>query len=73
MTLEELAAEMGETHGSVVHAIDALQGAKLIESLQSRNAPYGRVVTLTLTGQAVAAKLKEIENLIGWEGGGGVT
>jgi DNA-binding MarR family transcriptional regulator len=60
MTTEELAGEMGETHGRVVHKIDALQKAKLIESLQSRNTSYGRVVTLTLTGRTVAAKLKEI-------------
>lgn len=40
MTVKEIAAELGEPHGSVVHAIDAVRGAGLVEAYARRGAPY---------------------------------
>jgi len=68
MTVEEIAAAMGESHGSVVHAIDVLEEGKLLESRVMRDAPFKREVVLTPVGRTVAKKVKEIEELIGWMG-----
>lgn len=73
MTLDEVAAEMGEPRGSVVHAIDALKDGGLVEAYERRGAPYEEEVCLTPQDRFVAEKLKEIESVIGWAGRGGVT
>ncbi|MFA5870238.1 MAG: MarR family transcriptional regulator [Candidatus Bathyarchaeia archaeon] len=68
MTVAEIAAEMGEPHGSVVHAIDAVRDAGLVEAYARRGAPYEEEVYLTPQGRSVAEKLSEIESIIGWGG-----
>jgi DNA-binding MarR family transcriptional regulator len=73
MTIEEVAKEMGEQHGSVTHAIDAVTNAGLVAALTKRSAPYEEEVYLTPIGQRVAEKLKEIEDLMGWTGIGGIS
>ena len=73
MTLEELAKEMGEQHGSVTHAVDAVREAGLVAAFARRGTPYEEEVYLTPTGRTVAEKLKEIENLVGWTGVGGIS
>jgi DNA-binding MarR family transcriptional regulator len=73
MNIEEIAQEMGESHGSVVQAIDDLEIAKLIKSRNERMVPYNRFITITDSGRRVAEKLKEIEDIIGWMGSGGVS
>lgn len=73
MNVEEVAHEMRESHGGIVHAIDELEVANLIESRNERMVPYNRDITLTPSGQRVAEKLKEIEGIIGWRGSGGVS
>jgi len=72
MNVEEIADEMGETHGSVVHAIDALEESNLIHSMNERAVPYNRDISLTAPGKRVAEKLSDIEEIIGWRGVGGV-
>ena len=73
MTLTELAGEIGEPHGSVVHAVDALREADLVEAFDRRGAPYEDEVFLSPQGRFVAEKLKEIEDVIGWIGRGGIS
>jgi predicted transcriptional regulator len=73
MTVPDIASEMREQHGSVVHAITALREANLLEAFERRGAPYEEEVFLTQKGRIVAEKLKEIEDTIGWMGRGGVT
>ena len=73
MTLPELAEEMGTQHGSLVYAIDALREADLLEAYDRRSAPYEDEVFLSPQGRFVAEKLKEIEDVIGWIGKGGIT
>lgn len=73
MTVEELAKEMGEQHGSVTHAVDAVRDAGLVAAYVRRGAPYEEEVYLTPVGRTVAEKLKEIENLVGWVGVGGIS
>lgn len=73
MTLPELAEEMGTQHGSLVHAIDVLREANLLEAYDRRGAPYEDKVFLSPQGRLVAEKLKEIEDIIGWIGKGGIT
>jgi DNA-binding MarR family transcriptional regulator len=73
MTVEEIAEAIGEPQGSVVHAIDALSGADLVEAKVRRAEPYIEDVSLTSAGKITAEKLKEIESVIGWVGHGGVT
>jgi predicted transcriptional regulator len=70
MSVEEIASEMNEPHGSVVFAIDELEEANLIESHNERMVPYNRDITLTGSGKLVSEKLKEIEGIIGWMGRG---
>jgi DNA-binding MarR family transcriptional regulator len=72
MNIKEIADEMGETHGSVVHAIDALAESNLIHSANERAVPYNRDINLTASGKRVAEKLRDIEEIIGWRGIGGV-
>ncbi len=73
MTIAELAKEMDAQHGSVVHAVDALREANIVEAYEHRSAPYEDEVSLSQNGRTVAEKLKEIENVIGWIGHGGIT
>lgn len=73
MTLPELAEEIGTPHGSLVHAVDALREADLVEAFDRRGAPYEDEVFLSPQGRFVAEKLKEIEDVIGWIGRGGIT
>jgi DNA-binding transcriptional ArsR family regulator len=73
MTVEELAKEMGEQHGSVTHAVDAVRDAGLVATFTRRGAPYEEDVYLTPVGRTVAEKLKEIEDLVGWTGVGGIS
>ncbi|MCX6648256.1 MAG: ArsR family transcriptional regulator [Candidatus Bathyarchaeota archaeon] len=73
MTVEEIAASMGEPHGSVVHSIDALREAGVVEAKTRRGEPYVEDVSLTPAGRIAAGKLKEIESAIGWAGRGGIT
>ena len=73
MTVEEIAAEMGEPHGSVVHAIDALRDGDLVEANSLFGEPHTIQVTLTPAGRIAAGKLREIESVIGWTNRGGVT
>ena len=73
MTIKEIATDMGEAHGEVVHAINVLEDGKLLESHIDRGAPYDRDVALTPVGRIVAIKIKEIEELIGWMGREGIS
>jgi DNA-binding transcriptional ArsR family regulator len=73
MTLEELSKEMGEQHGSVTHAVDAVREAGLVAAYARRGAPYEEEVYLTPVGRTVAEKLKEIEDLVGWTGQSGIS
>ena len=73
MTLEELSKEMGEQHGSITHAVDAIRAAGLVAAFVRRGAPYEEEVYLTPVGRAVADKLKEIEDLVGWKGQNGIS
>jgi len=73
MTVGEIAVEMGEPHGSVVHALDAIREADLVEVKVRRGEPYEEEILLTPAGKIVAEKLKEIESVIGWTASGGVT
>jgi len=73
MTVEEIAEAIGEPQGSVVHAIDVLREADLVEAKARRAEPYIEDVSLTPAGRITAEKLKEIESVIGWTGHGGVT
>jgi len=73
MTIREIAEKMGESHGSVVHARTPLLESNLIEVRQMKDAPYSEEIVLTPVGRTVATKLKEIEEMIGWIGKGGVS
>ena len=73
LTLAELAKEMGEQHGSVTHAVDAVREAGLVAAFERRGAPYEEEVYLTPQGRSVAEKLSEIESIIGWGGRDEVT
>ena len=73
MTVEEIAEALGEPHGSVVHAIDVLRGADLVEAKVRRAEPYTEDVSLTPAGRITAKKLKEIESVLGGVGHGGFT
>ena len=73
MTVKEIADAISEPQGSVVHAIEALRGAGLVEAKVRRVEPYMEDVFLTSAGRITAEKLKEIESVIGWSGHGGVT
>jgi hypothetical protein len=73
MTLEEISKEMGEQRGSVVHAIDAIRTTGLAAAFERRGAPFEEEVFLTPIGRSVAEKLKEIEELVGWAGLGGIS
>ena len=73
MTIREVAEKLGESHGTIVHAIDALLKSDLIESRQRKDAPYEGEVVLTPVGRTVATKLKEIEEIIGWIGKSGIS
>ncbi len=68
MTIRDIAEKIGETHGSVMHAITPLLESNLIELIQLKDAPYYEEVILTPIGRTVSSKLKEIEELIGWLG-----
>ena len=73
MTVEKIALTKDEHHGSVVHAIDALKRADLVDTTVKRGEPYVEDISLTPAGRITAEKLKEIESVIGWVGRGGVT
>ena len=73
MTVEEIARELGEQHGSVTHAVDALRDAGLVAAYTRRGAPYEEEVYLTPIGRTVAEKLRDIEELVGWTGVGGIS
>ena len=73
MTLEELAKGIGEQHGSITHAVDSVREAGLVAAFARRGAPYEEEVYLTPMGRTVAEKLKEIEDLVGWAGQGGIS
>ena len=73
MTIAEIAASMGEEHGSVVHAIDSLCQADVVEAKTRFGEPHVTDVSLTPAGRITAEKLKEIESVIGWTGRDGVT
>jgi DNA-binding transcriptional ArsR family regulator len=73
MSVEEIAAAMGEPQGSVVHSIDALREGGVVEAKNRPGEPYVEDVSLTPKGRITAKKLREIEKEIGWVGRGGVT
>jgi DNA-binding MarR family transcriptional regulator len=73
MSINDVAESIGESHGSIVHAVDALQEARLIDSRPKKDAPYDRELVLTPTGRSVSERLKEIEDMLGWIGSDEVT
>ena len=73
MNLEELSKAMVEPRGSIVHAVDALRETGLVAAFERRGEPYEEEVYLTPMGRTVAEKLKEIEELVGWKGLGGIS
>jgi DNA-binding transcriptional ArsR family regulator len=73
MTVEEIAEAIGKPQGHIVHAIDVLREAYLVEAKARRAEPYIEDVSLTPAGKITAEKLKEIESVIGWTGHGGIT